>query len=109
MAAQPSSIYLWNVNGINATLNKGLFQEFMTEVQPDVVCLNETKATEEKVEKLFRSQIPPNYEQHWNCSKTRKGYSGVAIFTKVKPNSVRHDIKIEKHDQEGRVLTVEFE
>ena len=81
----------------------------MAEVKPDVICLNESKATEEKVETLFKSQIPPEYEQHWNCSKSRKGYSGVAVFTKVKPNSVRHDIKIEKHDQEGRVLTVEFE
>ena len=53
--------------------------------------------------------MPEEYEQHWNCCKCKKGYSGVAILTKVKPLSVTHDLKISKHDQEGRVMTMEFE
>lgn len=55
------------------------------------------------------SEIPATYEQHWNCSKDKKGYSGVAIFTKIQPISISHDIGIEKHDGEGRVLTAEFD
>lgn len=61
------------------------------------------------IAKKFSSNVPRNYEQHWNCSKTKKGYSGVAIFTKFKPISVTHGIGIEKHDGEGRVLTLEYE
>ena len=57
--------------------------------------------------KLWK-EVPEGYEQHWNCSKKVKGYSGVAIFSKIAPVSVNHDIKISKHDQEGRVLTMEF-
>lgn len=105
----PVSIYSWNVNGINAILKKGKFQEFMNDAKPDIVCLNETKTDGGKIEKLLYKQIPPEYEQHWNCSKDKKGYSGVAIFTKYKPISVSHDIGVEKHDREGRVLTMEFD
>lgn len=53
--------------------------------------------------------MPKDYEQHWNCCKCKKGYSGVSILTKIEPISVRHDIGVKEHDQEGRVLTLEFE
>ena len=105
----PISIYSWNVNGLNATVSKGKFQEFMADAKPDIICLNESKMTYDKIEKKFRKEIPEGYEQHWNCSKDKKGYSGVAIFTKFKPISVTHDIGIDKHDREGRVLTMEFD
>ena len=74
------------------------------------MCLNETKTDPKRITKEKSwEDIPKGYEQHWNCSKAKKGYSGVAIFTKVKPISVRHDIGMDQHDTEGRVLTMEFE
>lgn len=55
------------------------------------------------------THIPDGYAQYWNCSKAKKGYSGVAIFSKIKPIQVSHDIKVSKHDHEGRVLTAEYD
>ena len=74
-----------------------------------MLCLSETRSDHEKVGTIFASDIPEGWEMHWNFHKRRKGYSGVAIFTKVKPLSVRHGLGIEKHDVEGRCLTMEFE
>lgn len=72
--------------------------------------MNETKTDEDQIEKMkLWKEIPEGYIQFWNCSKAVKGYSGVAIFSKIEPISVQLDIKVNKHDQEGRVLTVEFE
>ncbi len=108
-------IYSWNVNGIRAVWGKELFQKFIADEQPDIVCLQETKAEQ--------GQSPvelAEYEEYWN-SATKKGYSGTAIFTKVKPISVINDIpgsiadKYELEDkyghpnEEGRVLAAEFE
>ena len=76
-------IYSWNVNGIRAVWNKGLFQKFITDHKPDVVCLQETKA--------MQHQSPvdlPDYEEYWH-SADKKGYSGTAIFSKTKPSEVR--------------------
>lgn len=90
----------WNVNGIRAALRKG-FLEFVKEHEPDVLCLQETKAMQgQAVIDL------PEYSEHWN-SAARKGYSGTAIFTKKKPLSVMEGIG-EEADNEGRVLTLEF-
>ena len=72
------------------------------------MCLNETKTDASKVASKVWKQIPKEYEQHWNFCKCKNGYSGVAIFTKIKPLRVMHDIGIQKHDQEGRVLAMEF-
>lgn len=74
-----------------------------------MLCLNETKTDPEKIDKILARQMSDEYEQHWNCSQKNKGQSGVAIFTKVKPLSVMHDLNVEKHDKTGRVLTMEFE
>src|ERR1700679_1546323 len=106
----------WNVNGIRAVVNKGLFQEFVKEHQPDILCLQETKA--EKGQAVIEL---PQYEEFWN-SATKKGYSGTAIFTKLKPLSVLvglpEDIckkfKLVADDYghpnaEGRVIAAEFE
>ena len=95
----------WNVNGIRSVLNKGALQEYVLESNPDILCLQETKAQQEQVELGMEFS---EYDVYFN-SAVKKGYSGTAIFTKVKPLSVTYGIGIEEHDQEGRVITVEFE
>ena len=94
----------WNVNGIRSVLNKGALQSYLDESNPDIICLQETKAQEDQVDFDF-SEL--GYYEYWN-SAVRKGYSGTAIFTKIKPLSVTYGIGIEDHDQEGRVITLEF-
>ena len=93
----------WNVNGIRAILKKGDLEQYLDEYDPDIFCLQETKAQPEQV-----NFAPAGYEQFWNSAK-RKGYSGTAIFSKFKPITCTFGIGIEEHDQEGRVITLEFE
>jgi len=96
-------IISWNVNGIRAVIKKG-FYDFMEEHSPDIICIQETKAHEEQV-----NLILDNYKyKYWN-SADKKGYSGTAIFSKIQPNSCQYDIGINKHDNEGRVITLELE
>lgn len=110
-------IYSWNVNGIRAVIKKGELRKFMAKYQPDIVGLQETKAEQSQAEIDF-----PDYEEYWNSSKDKKGYSGTAIFTKIKPVAVVNDIPEEfvkanglTNDNyghsvdEGRVITAEFE
>lgn len=92
----------WNVNGIRACVNKN-FMEFFNEVDADIFCLQETKLQENQINLQL-----DGYYQYWNYAK-KKGYSGTAIFTKVKPLGVSYGIDMEEHDQEGRVITLEFE
>ena len=92
----------WNVNGIRACLKKG-FEEYFQEANADIFCIQETKCQEGQVELTL-----PGYHQYWN-SAVRKGYSGTAIFAKREPLSVSYGIGIEEHDQEGRVITLEYE
>ena len=92
----------WNVNGLRACLNKG-FLEFFHNVDADVVCLQETKLQPHQIELEL-----PGYEIFWNSAE-KKGYSGTAVFTRVKPLSVTYGLGIPEHDTEGRVITVEFE
>ena len=92
----------WNVNGIRACLKKG-FEEYFQEADADIFCIQETKCQEGQVELTL-----PGYHQYWN-SAVRKGYSGTAIFAKREPLSVSYGIGIEEHDQEGRVITLEYE
>lgn len=92
----------WNVNGIRACLGKG-FMDFFESVNADIFAIQETKCQPEQV------NIEANgYYQFWNSAE-RKGYSGVAVFSKLKPLNVTYGIGIEEHDHEGRVLTLEFE
>lgn len=91
----------WNVNGIRAAIKKG-FYDFVKEENPDVICLQETKANPEQVN-LDLSK----YEHFWNSAE-KKGYSGTAIFTKKKPLSITYDMGIKEHDNEGRVICAEF-
>ena len=95
-------IISWNVNGIRAVIKKG-FYNFMNDNNPDIICLQETKANKEQVD-LNLDKYPYKY---WNSAE-KKGYSGTAIFSKIKPISVTNDIGIDKHDKEGRVITAEF-
>lgn len=92
----------WNVNGLRACINKG-FLDYFKEVNADVFCIQETKVQEGQVELDLKG-----YHQYWNYAE-KKGYSGTAIFTKYKPLSVKYGIGIEEHDNEGRVITLEFE
>lgn len=93
----------WNVNGLRAVLKRN-FLEFLDAEKPDVLCLQETKCTPDQVEQLW----PAKYTTYWNCAQ-KKGYSGTAIFTKRRPLQVTPHLGIAEHDQEGRVLTAEFE
>jgi len=92
----------WNVNGIRAAINKG-FMDFLNEIDSDIFCVQETKMQEGQIEIIVEG-----YYQYWN-SAIKKGYSGTGIFTRIKPVSVSYGIGIEEHDQEGRIITLEFE
>jgi exodeoxyribonuclease-3 len=92
----------WNVNGLRAVVNKG-FMDFFNEVDADILCLQETKM---QPDQLILDL--PGYIQYFN-SAVRKGYSGTAVFTKIKPLQVTFDIGIDIHDQEGRVITCEYD
>ena len=91
----------WNVNGLRACVQKG-FLNFFHEMDADFFCIQESKLQEGQIELDL-----PNYYQYWNYA-VKKGYSGTAIFTKHKPLSVSYGIGIEEHDQEGRVITLEY-
>jgi exodeoxyribonuclease-3 len=108
------NLYSWNVNGIRAVWNKGLFQKFIEEHDPDILCLQETKAQPH--------QAPvdlPQYEEYWNSAE-KAGYSGTAIFSKQKPLEIRNGFseKVQKSFEfadkfgdpttEGRVLSLRF-
>lgn len=106
----------WNVNGIRSIHKKGTLTAFIKDVKPDVLCLQETKAEEHQSEVDL-----PDYEEYWNSSKGRKGYSGTAIFSKTKPLSLifgfPEDILKKFHlkdgygdpNEEGRVISAEYE
>lgn len=109
-------IVSWNVNGIRAVHNKGLFLPFVEKYNPDIICLQETKAEKGQAEIDL-----PEYEEYWN-SASKKGYSGTAIFTKIKPLSVsfglpadiakKYDLQNDGYgdlNKEGRVIAAEFE
>lgn len=92
----------WNVNGLRACVTKG-FLDFFKEVDADIFCLQETKLQEGQIDLELEG-----YHQYWNYAQ-KKGYSGTAIFTKIEPISAAYGIGIEEHDNEGRVITLEFE
>lgn len=109
-------LYSWNVNGIRAVITKGTFQTFIAEHQPDILCLQETKAKEGQADVDL-----PDYHEYWN-SADKAGYSGTAIFSKVKPHQVINgftDALAEKYNlagdsygdpaKEGRVISAEFD
>ena len=92
----------WNVNGLRACLGKGFLESFAA-LDADVFCLQETKMQPGQAEVDL-----PGYEQYWN-SAVKKGYSGTAVFTRVKPLAVTYGIGSSEHDGEGRAITLEFD
>lgn len=91
----------WNVNGLRACLKKG-FLESMLGLEADVICLQETKMEQGQAE------VPlPGYHQYWNSAR-KKGYSGTAVFTREEPLSVTCGMGVDRHDQEGRLITLEY-
>lgn len=92
----------WNVNGIRACVKKG-FLDFFKEADADIFCIQETKMQEGQLDLEL-----DGYEQYWNYA-VKKGYSGTAVFTKERPLAVAYGMAIEEHDQEGRVITLEYE
>jgi exodeoxyribonuclease-3 len=98
----PMLLVSWNVNGVRAILQKG-FLDFVERCGPDVLCLQETKAHPDQV------NLPmPGYHAFWNAAQ-RRGYSGTVVFSRKKPLGVANGMGIEKHDREGRVITLEFQ
>ena len=104
-------IFSWNVNGLRSVINKGALQQFITEYRPDILCIQETKAKQGQAEIDLIE-----YEEIWNSAE-RPGYSGTAIFTKIKPISVNYSLPTgqifadEFGDplSEGRIITAEFD
>lgn len=92
----------WNVNGFKSIISKN-FKEVFNAINADMFCIQETKITEEQTDVEF-----PNYFQYWNYSE-KKGYSGTAIFTKIKPIKAIYGMGIEELDKEGRLITLEYE
>ena len=92
----------WNVNGLRAVINKG-FMDFFKQIYAEIFCIQETKMQEGQIELIL-----DGYYQYFN-SAIKKGYSGTAVFTKEKPLNVTYGIGIEEHDQEGRIITAEYE
>ena len=92
----------WNVNGLRAIYKKD-FEKSFKELNPDILCIQETKMQEGQLDVDFEG-----YDKYFNYAQ-RKGYSGTAVFTKIKPQKVTYGIGCSAYDQEGRVITLEFE
>lgn len=90
----------WNVNGLRACVGKGFF-EFLAAEQPDMMCLQETKLQPEQAPQV------EGYHEYWNSAE-KKGYSGVALFSKNEPQAVTFGLGIDEHDHEGRVITADY-
>jgi len=98
-------IISYNVNGIRAAIKKG-FIEWLKNENPDIICIQETKAHKEQLDVGVFTEL--GYHQYW-FSAQKKGYSSVAIFTKIEPNNVEYGIGIKKYDDEGRFLRADFD
>ncbi|WP_462411782.1 exodeoxyribonuclease III [Neobacillus sp. Marseille-QA0830] len=92
----------WNVNGLRACVKKG-FLDYFNEVDADIFCVQETKLQEGQI-----SLEIPGYHQFWNYAE-KKGYSGTAVFTKERPLSVRYGVGADETEDEGRIITLEYE
>ena len=95
-------IVSWNVAGFRACLKKG-FEDFFDNIDADIVCLQEVKATMDQIE--FK---PSNYHMYLNTAD-KKGYSGTLIYSKIEPISIKYGMGIDEHDHEGRMITLEFD
>ena len=100
-------IISWNTNGLRATVKQGFFTPLFKNEKPDILCLQETKAEPEQLP-LDAREIK-GYYSYFSSSKIRKGYSGVAIYTKEKPKEVFYGMNIKKFDEEGRIIGAKYE
>jgi exodeoxyribonuclease-3 len=99
------NIVSWNVNGLRALVKKGQF-EWLVNQQFDIFCLQETKSHPEQLDEIVKN--PAGYFSYFDHSKLKKGYSGVAIYSKVKPEKVEYGLGIPEYDQEGRLLVAYY-
>jgi exodeoxyribonuclease-3 len=98
------TLYSWNVNGIRAVAKKG-FLDWLQATQPDIVGIQETKCHPEQLPEALRR--PPGYHSYW-AAADRKGYSGVALYSRVEPRSVQLGLGIPDYDQEGRTIVADY-
>ena len=96
----------WNVNGLRAVMNKG-FKDFYSEINADIMCLQETKMQQEQIS-IDINEIFKDRYVYWNSAE-KKGYSGTVVISQIKPINVTYGIGKEEHDKEGRIITLEFE
>jgi exodeoxyribonuclease III len=105
MKKQRQKIVSWNLNGIRSAMDKGFRTYIETEI-PDIVCLQETKATNDQVDLAWADDL--NYQRIWNGAN-KKGYSGTCVWSRIPWKSSHLGIGLSEHDQEGRVITVTFD
>ncbi|GAB6061019.1 exodeoxyribonuclease III [Desulfonatronum parangueonense] len=98
-------LYSWNVNGFRAVVNKG-YWEWFRQVDADVVGLQEVKIQPDQLAE--ENHKAPDYHDYWNCCRLRKGYSGVACYSRIRPVSVAFDLPVEAFQDEGRIIQLEF-
>ncbi|OGI81959.1 exodeoxyribonuclease III [Candidatus Nomurabacteria bacterium RIFCSPLOWO2_02_FULL_42_17] len=98
-------IISWNINGLRATYKSGHWADVL-KFKPDILCLQETKAEPEQLSDEVRS--PAGYFSYFSACKIKKGYSGVAIYSKIKPEKVEYGMGIPRFDDEGRMITARF-
>jgi exodeoxyribonuclease-3 len=99
-------LYSWNVNGVRAAQKKG-FLEWLLKTQPDILGIQETKSSPEQLDDALLH--PDNYHTYWASSVKRKGYSGVALYSKLKPKWIKTEIGISEFDDEGRTIVAEYD
>ena len=99
----------WNINGLRPLLKTKELDTLIKEENPDFICFNEIKIDEETIEKMsYKSLFNDTYKSYWSTAE-KKGYAGTAIFTKYEPEKVIYGLNIKKHDNEGRVITLEYD
>jgi len=100
------TLYSWNVNGARSVYRKG-FMDWLEEVRPDILFLQEVRAEHGQV--AGEMAHPPGYHVWWNPSRTKKGYSGTALYSRVEPRSVHFGTRVKKYDGEGRTIVAEYD
>jgi exodeoxyribonuclease-3 len=100
-----TTLYSWNVNGLRAAQRHG-FEEWLMQTQPDILCLQETKAHPGQLSESLRE--PDEYQTFWSSAE-RKGYSGVSLYTRMEPSRVTYGLGEEAFDREGRTIQADFE
>ena len=100
-----TTLYSWNVNGLRAAQRHG-FEKWLDKTKPDILGLQETKAQPDQLDEALRE--PEGYQTHWSSAE-RKGYSGVALYTRIEPLNVKYGLGEESFDREGRTIQADFE